>query len=41
MLVSLLPKTNIYFRCRTQCSNIQTWFVCFVPCLILRTCSLI
>jgi len=41
MLASLLPKTNIHFRCGTQCSNIQVWFVCFVPCLIFRTRSLI
>jgi len=41
MLASLLPKTNIHFKCGTQCSNIQAWFVCSVPALILRTRSLI
>jgi hypothetical protein len=40
MLASLLPKTNIHFRCGTQCSNIQAWYVCYVPCLCLRTSSL-
>jgi len=30
MLASLLPKTNIHFRCGTQCSNNQAWF-CTLP----------
>jgi len=34
MLASLLPKTNIHFRCWTRCSNIQAWFcvLCTLPC---------
>jgi len=34
MLASILPKTNIHFRCGTQCSNIQAWFrvSCSLPC---------
>jgi len=33
MLASLLPKTNIHFRCGTQCSNILAWLcvLCTLP----------